>query len=1283
MFRIFADDICFYDDRCPEEEYKLISPKLKLKDNSAGSLTFTLPPCNIAYNTIKHLSTYIYVYRDDEEIWSGRVIDEKKDFWNNRSLTCEGRLAFLNDTSQPKWTYGDVNKTLRGLLEHYISVHNSELNDWRAVNNTKMFKVGTVSSSLANKWALLVSNEPDDSDLLCTNYETTFDCIRSKIVELLGGHIWVERVYGSSIDAASNTKNLVFDGGFAGGGAWHGDYWNCIGNGDGINPFNSVIFTSNGTVLLDVASKKPSGSYIVKYRNNIAVKPNTNYAFGFSVLFSGESDRDIEPVNMYVRQYDSNGRPIKSAIGLPYGSKEPKKKSVWYRYNNSFQTDSNASYVTIELAIAHTRGKSNHFDFDSVMLFETDDVYFTVDTSKDPVVVEFDQDFPFDDTAACQYAINYMDDSETPHTSPQSIEFGNNLSDFTRDYDLTSLVTVVVPLGARLGDSDDRLTIDGGSVCADAEVIQEYGRIEKVVEWGEVKDKTTLLQLANKYLNSTQFENLVLEIKAVDLHYLNPGIESFNLLDRVKCVSKPHGLNKEFMISDIDIPIDDPASTIYTLGESERQTLSNMSASSSSSAQTNINNVSSWMSDYANSILASAIANAASLMDERSTGYITIVFDDNGNPEELYIADNKDYLQADRYWRWNINGLAYYDRNTMTEPKTAWTMDGGFVADFITSGTINADLITAGTMSADRLSIGSGSKVLNLVIDGGFKGGGAWHSEYWDLVGYENGGTIEGFSSQFFTGNDTLLLDIDSAKPSGEYKVKYIPNISVKPNTKYAFGFSVIFSGESDSSTAPVEMYVRQYNSNDQQIGETIGLPVRPFYTTEKSTWHRCNNSILTYSNTSYVRIELGITHERYYRNHFDFDNVMLFETDDEYYTIDKTKTPWVVTFKDFPFDDFASPPGGNVSITEKGIDVYQGAISIYDYLGKRNFYTDSIGRIKVRGVDLIDGDSSFSAKDGTTLSFGTNTGKTGLFLKGDNPALFVYNKDEENRKYLKLGPSSIYIYKKDGERVWVWFDIRDQILELANINKRNILMVDGSTSDSPITLSTNVFTVRNLVNTPSGQEVSLPLLEINNRSSTRLYANQFEVCNSDGVQLFWIDNRSYTTMYAYNFTVADSSGNTRILVNGGNDYESEHIDLHTGKFQIIYLGSNRFKVDNAGVWVNGSLIHSSMAELKTNIVPAKSCLDKILYSCIYNFDYKSEIKNKEDKNGEPLHYGLVIGDGYNTPKEVISEDGKGIDLYSMTSLAWKAIQEQQTIITALEKRVEELEKLVTNDISD
>ena len=71
--------------------------------------------------------------------------------------------------------------------------------------------------------------------------------------------------------------------------------------------------------------------------------------------------------------------------------------------------------------------------------------------------------------------------------------------------------------------------------------------------------------------------------------------------------------------------------------------------------------------------------------------------------------DNDNPSQAQKVWRWNINGLGYSSTGIGGPYGIAMTADGQIVADFITTGKLNANLIegyqelllTVSTMDSD------------------------------------------------------------------------------------------------------------------------------------------------------------------------------------------------------------------------------------------------------------------------------------------------------------------------------------------------------------------------------------------------------------------------------------------------------------------------------------------------------------------------------------------------------------------------------------------------------
>ena len=75
----------------------------------------------------------------------------------------------------------------------------------------------------------------------------------------------------------------------------------------------------------------------------------------------------------------------------------------------------------------------------------------------------------------------------------------------------------------------------------------------------------------------------------------------------------------------------------------------------------------------------------------------------------------------------------------------------------------------------------------------------------------------------------------------------------------------------------------------------------------------------------------------------------------------------------------------------------------------------------------------------------------------------------------------------------------------------------------------------------------------------------------------------------------------------------------------------------------------------------------------IYWFNYKEDDKNSKRR------LGTVIGEGYNCSKDILSQTGESISDYSMISLAYKAIQEQQTEIEKMQKEKNEQDKIIKN----
>lgn len=144
MFSAYADDKLFYSPRLLNEGYAITEPQATLELNKAGSFTFNLPFINPMYSSLKKLKTIITIREDDEVLWKGRVLNDTKDFYNTKAVTCEGELAFLNDIQYEPHDYSKkgikMGEYFKKLIEHYASECSEE----------RMIKLGNVRGAFTD-----------------------------------------------------------------------------------------------------------------------------------------------------------------------------------------------------------------------------------------------------------------------------------------------------------------------------------------------------------------------------------------------------------------------------------------------------------------------------------------------------------------------------------------------------------------------------------------------------------------------------------------------------------------------------------------------------------------------------------------------------------------------------------------------------------------------------------------------------------------------------------------------------------------------------------------------------------------------------------------------------------------------------------------------------------------------------------------------------------------------------------------------------------------------------
>lgn len=189
MYKIYADSTLIYDST--SEDYKLGKAQITLETNKSGSFVFSVYPDHFYYEYFIQLKTVITVYRSGKIIFRGRILNDVTDYWNNKVITCEGEMGFLQDSIIRPF---DFTGTPEELFIKFIEEHNSQVDEF------KRFNVGTVTVVDPNDY-ITRSN---------SGYESTMSNLRGRLLDdSLGGYFYI--THGENGDDLIPTVHYLAD----------------------------------------------------------------------------------------------------------------------------------------------------------------------------------------------------------------------------------------------------------------------------------------------------------------------------------------------------------------------------------------------------------------------------------------------------------------------------------------------------------------------------------------------------------------------------------------------------------------------------------------------------------------------------------------------------------------------------------------------------------------------------------------------------------------------------------------------------------------------------------------------------------------------------------------------------------------------------------------------------------------------------------------------------------------------------------------------------------------
>lgn len=156
----------------------------------------------------------------------------------------------------------------------------------------------------------------------------------------------------------------------------------------------------------------------------------------------------------------------------------------------------------------------------------------------------------------------------------------------------------------------------------------------------------------------------------------------------------------------------------------------------------------------------------------------------------------------------------------------------------------------------------------------------------------------------------------------------------------------------------------------------------------------------------------------------------------------------------------------------------------------------------------------------------------------------------------------------------------------------------------------------------------------------------------NNGLQIYPNNNSSERTFEAL---YSENNGYSYIRMQSGQiQIQNGIIFLNDGELNVGHINASGYGYFNDYVRAT-EFVNASEKSLKENIQKLK---DKKTKRKAVDIVKEMDICEYNLKGNEEKEIGVVIGDGYNTAEEILSEDKKGIKLYSMISLLYRAFQE-------------------------
>lgn len=491
----------------------LIDLSFDCEENSCGYCDFTIYPNHPMYEKLKErdADNPVEIYDDEILLFSGFIYELGKEFYLDGHVKCKGELDYLRDSivrpySTVQRGYGSkAPSSVDGYFEWLIEQHNSQ------VKPNKKFVIGINQGGALdpNNYIFRESNE----------YPTTIDEISEKLLknENIGGYIRIRHENGIRyIDylaewTDSNAQILDF-------GVNLTDYTQ-TDDSDDIATFVVPL----GAKMSDTEYEYYDGYFLTSDKSMNLDKEYYTKSYSQSKKIASF----VGGVTYYEKRIDTFATSDKSPVdGIDY-------------YTRSVDSEGNYSY---------TKQDISRF-VSGTVYYEQEDYYVKTSDST-----------PSDAKDYYTLSDGYSKVSNLGRFKKHAIYY-----EYDENQDEANLNLTIEDSLDGSYDEVGYYKVGDKVYCESA--VEKYGWIGITYKNTDIFTKEELRKKGTTALKEYISPKRTIEIKAVDMHFINPEIKPIRIGEYVRVRSVPHNLDSYFLCTSISLDLNNPENSLYTLGD--------------------------------------------------------------------------------------------------------------------------------------------------------------------------------------------------------------------------------------------------------------------------------------------------------------------------------------------------------------------------------------------------------------------------------------------------------------------------------------------------------------------------------------------------------------------------------------------------------------------------------------------------------------------------------------------------------------------------------------------